>query len=236
MKKYMLLLLSAYTLSANAGCLDATALTQLEQTETAYLSSKIPPAFKHGVMAGEIQVKVLPDETKDACAAILKVTVPAADIQEANRVLDAQPAKKIMLAAQGYSVPEQTSNQASFAVDPSTLKVSDADYLQTAALGKLRASLELMYAFITQKRAAIQTDQQNTEAWPAEIKTAVINTCTKKQTQAQCECMADEYAKKIPAKQMEYIESINTNPYAVATGANTGFDALKKQALQTCAG
>lgn len=228
--------LCVFAIVSQAACLDNEALKNLKQSETDYLSTKIPPAFKHGLEAGEIQLVVSANDSSQACEATLAVTVPNDDIKEASAVLDAQPAKKIMLAAQGYSLPTQTTNQANFSVDASTLKVSDEDILQTSALGKLRASLELMYAFITQKRAEIQPNQQNTKPWSAEIKTAVINSCTKKQSQAQCACVADEYAKIIPAKQMEYIQNINTNPYAVATGANQAFDALKKQVQQTCAG
>lgn len=228
--------LCVFSMVSQAACLNNEALNKLTQSEIDYLTTKIPPAFKHGVEADEIQLLVSADETNDACEATLFVTVPDADIKEASAVLDLQPAKKIMLAAQGYSLPAKTTSQANFSVNAATLKLSDDDILQTSALGKLRASLELMYAFITQKRAEIQPNQQNTKPWPADIKTAVINSCEKKQTQTQCACIADEYAKIIPAKQMVYIQSINTNPYAIATGTNQGFNVLKNQAQQTCAG
>lgn len=226
--------LALFTTTASAACLDAAALTKLQEKEVAYLSSKIPPSFKHGLQAGEIQVAVSPAAQADACQATVTITVPAEDIKTATAILDAQPAKRIMLAAQGYALPSQPDNQASFGVDKETLAINQIDYLQTGDLGKLRANIELMYAFITQQRATIQPNQTNAVNWPKPIKDKVVSTCS--QAQAMCACLATEYEKVIPSQQMENILSVAENPYAKATGANASFNQLKKQAEHTCNG
>lgn len=218
-----------------AGCLSTSQLTQLAQTETNYLTQKIPPAFKHALQTNQVSITV---ESVDgeACQAKLLVTVPQADMDEANAVLDAQPAKKIMLNAQGYGLPQGTQQEAPFTVDANTLAIANADILQTAPLGKLRASLELMYAFITQKRAEVSEAQKNTQPWPSETKQLVVSSCSARQSPSVCACMAEQYALTIPSDQMEYIQYIRDNPYALATGANQGFEAIKHKAEAVCKG
>jgi hypothetical protein len=228
---FLLLLINASFVFA--GCLSSSQLSQLVQTETNYLVQKIPPAFKHAVQANEVTIAV---ESVDgeACQAKLLVTVPQADVNEANAVLDAQPAKKIMLNAQGYGLPENTKQEAVFMVDASTLAIANADILQTAPLGKLRASLELMYAFITQKRAEVLMEQKNTEPWPNETKQLVVSSCSAHQRPSVCACMAEQYALTIPSNQMEYIQYIRNNPYALATGVNKDFEMIKQKVISVC--
>jgi hypothetical protein len=230
---YLLFLLNASF--AFAGCLSNSQLTQLTQTETNYLIQQIPPAFKHAVQAGEVTIALEPVDG-DACQAKLMVNVPQADIDEANAVLDAQPAKKIMLSAQGYGLPEGTQHEAVFTVDANTLAITNADILQTAPLGKLRASLELMYAFITQKRAEVSDTQKNTKPWPDETKQLVVSSCSARQNPSVCTCIAEQYALTIPSEQMEYVQYIRNNPYALATGANQGFETIKQKAESVCKG
>jgi hypothetical protein len=218
-----------------ASCLSSSQLSQLGQTESDYLIQQIPPALKHAVHANEVTIAV---ESVDgeSCQAKLVVTVPQADVDEANAVLDTQPAKKIMLSAQGYGLPQGTQHEAVFTVDTSTLEIANADILQTAPLGKLRASLELMYALITQKRAELSESQKNTKPWPKETKQLVVSSCSAHQKLAVCTCIAEQYALTISSHQMEYIQYIRENPYALATGANQGFEAVKQKAESACKG
>lgn len=216
-----------------AACLSSSQLDTLTETETNYLKQKIPPAFKHAMEAQEVSVAV---EAVDgeACRAKLVVKLPQAHIDEANTVLDAQPAKKIMLGAQGYELPQKAVNEATFNVDASSLAIASPDILQTAEFGKLRASLELMYAFITQKRAEIIGAQQNTDPWPSALTEQVVADCSNKGSASSCACIAEQYATKLTAHQMEYITYIRENPYALATGANDGFEILKRNAEAVC--
>ena len=216
-----------------AACLSSNQLETLTETEANYLRQKIPPAFKHALEAKEVSVAV---EAVDgeACIAKLVVKLPQAHIEEANAVLDAQPAKKIILGAQGYELLQKTVNEATFNVDSSSLAIASPDTLQTAEFGKLRASLELMYAFITQKRAEMTGGQENTTPWPSALTEQIVASCSNKSSASVCACIAEQYATKLTEHQMEYIIYIRENPYALATGANDGFEIIKSNAESVC--
>lgn len=234
-KTSVFLFLLCQAAGALAGCLSNKQLDQLAQTEVEYLTQKIPPVFKHTLQENQIKVAVQAVEG-DECKANLLVKLPQADVDEAQAFLDAQPAKKIMLSAQGYALPQGTDHQAIFSVDADKLAIADADILQTAPLGKLRASLELMYSFLTQKRAEVTQSQTNHVPWSNEIRQQEITSCSAKRTSAVCSCIVDQYALKIPANQMEYIQYIRTNPYALATGVNQAYEEIKQTAEIACAG
>ena len=139
-----------------------------------------------------------------------------------------------MLGAQGYHLPQNAHNEADFTVNAVTLAVPNADILQTAPLGKLRASVELMYSFITQKRSTVDEAQTNTALWPEVLTAQVVSNCSTKKTTVVCGCIAEKYSLIIPARQMEYILSNEENPYAMAAGANQGFEAIKKSTAWVC--
>lgn len=218
---------------STAACLSDQQLQQLTNNELNYLSQKIPPTFEHAYQQNKISINVVHAEN-DPCQAQLLVTVPQSDVDEAHAILETQPAKKIMLTAQGYALPIGEVHAATFSVDVDTLKIDEKAFLQTAPLGKLRASLELMYAFLTQKRAEVIPSNLNQSAWPKNIKQQVVNSCSAHQSLAVCTCLADTYEKKITANQMEYIQYVRANPYALATGANQGFEAIKLTAEAAC--
>jgi len=219
-----------------AACLSDVQLTHLEQQEINYLTQKVPPVFKHALQTKAVSVIVKPVDVVDGCIAKLVVIVPQVDVDEANAFLDRQPAQKIMLNAQGYALPQTTSLEAEFNVDVAQLQVASNDFLQTTSLGKLRASIELMFAFLTQMRAEIFQGQHNAEPWPAEAKQKVISSCSASQSERFCTCMADQYALIMSANQMEYIQYVRENPYALATGAVQSFDRIYKNAELVCKG
>jgi hypothetical protein len=228
---FLLALLNASAVFA--GCLSDSQLQQLTEKETTYLSEKIPPAFKHALADKAVKVAVEAIEG-EGCKAKLVLTLPQADIDEANAVLDAQPAKKIMLGAQGYALPQEQLNMASFTVDPASLEIPNADILQTAPYGKLRASVELMYSFITQKRSNLSEGQANDTPWPEALTTQVVTSCSSQAKAVDCSCVAKQYTLSIPARQMAYILSNEENPYAMGAGANQGFKAIKQKAFGVC--
>jgi hypothetical protein len=228
------LLFTLQTSFVFANCLSNEQIKQLEKSEIDYLSQKIPPAFKHGLASNTIKVAI--EKVGNDCKARLVVELPQSDVEEANAILDAQPAKKIMLGAQGYVLPQETNHEAIFNLNADKTTIPDADILQTSPLGKLRASLELMYAFLTQKRAEITPTQTNSIAWANQIRQQEINDCKANQPTADCGCIADQYALKIPANQMEYIQYIRTNPYALAMGSNHAYEEIKIEAKNSCAG
>lgn len=236
---YTILLLT-FGFSAGAWanpCLDARGLEQLRQNELNYLLNRVPPAFQHAVDDGNITLTMTRAEG-DACRAQATFTLPAGDLAEGNQVLDADAAKRIMLFSQGYALPESTTASAQFEVDPSTLAVSPQDILQTAELGKLRASIEMLYATLSQSRAVMAHNQTNTLPWPKEFRDDAIQQCTQqaKATNviAACTCKIDAIAKVVSARQFEYQTYLRSNPYASATGAGNTFNALEQQVSQDC--
>jgi hypothetical protein len=169
------------------------------------------------------------------------MTLPAAELAEANQILDADIAKKIMLSAQGYGLPAATTVQASYQVEPSSLAVAPADTLQTSALGHLRASVELMYATLTQARANLGEAPQNNTPWRAAFKTQHLQQCSQTmmtgtgQTLSQaCACQADDLEKAVSERQLAYLTYVKSNPYALATGSHQTYQALLTKLNTQC--
>lgn len=214
-------------------CLDAQALNGLAGKEMQYMLQRIPPAFADAVNDQLIQGQMTAGSA-DACQAHWQLRLPAADIAEAQALLQAEPAKQIMLAAQGYQIPEQAVLEADFSVDAGSLQVKHQDTLQTSALGKLRASVELMYAMLTQARA---NGQSYAQPWTGADKQAIVADCQQvlsvKQP-AACECYADGLAEKYTARQVRYNRYLSTNPYAFATGNGAEFKQLDKKLQADC--
>lgn len=172
--------LLAFWFSASAQatpCLDANVLEKMRQNELNYLLNRVPPAFKHAVDDGKITLTMVLAEGV-ACRAQATFNLPADDLAEGNKVLEADPAKRIILFSQGYALPDSTTVSAQFEVDSSTLAVSHQDILQTAELGKLRASIEMLYATLSQSRAVLAQNQTNSLAWPKEFRDNEIAQCS----------------------------------------------------------
>ncbi len=66
------------------------------------------PTFRHGWEDKEIELLITnAQKTANGCQATLQITIPQSDIDAVNAELEAQPAKRILLGAQGYRIPEQ---------------------------------------------------------------------------------------------------------------------------------
>lgn len=215
-------------------CLDAAALQTLASREMQYMLDRIPPAFADAVADHQIQGQMTA-ASGEGCLAHWQLTLPAADIAESQALLQADPAKRIMLAAQGYEIPDQSQMEAEFAVD-SRLQVLHQETLQTAALGKLRASVELMYAMLTQARAKRQDAPPSSWTEPEQ---AVLQTKCRQQvntgdTDAGCLCYVRGLAQQYSARQVRYNQYLTTNPYAFATGNGADFKQLEKSLRASC--
>lgn len=215
-------------------CLDQQSLQRLADKEMQYLVQRIPPAFGDAVSDQLILQRM---DVKDAgsCQVRWQLTLPAADIAEAQALLQADPAKQIMLTAQGYQIPEHTNLEAEFAVDPATLQPLHQEVLQTASLGKLRASVELMYAMLTQARTS---GSAKLLPWTqAELQSAQ-SSCQQQfqvdKSEAACSCYSRGLAEKYSARQVKYNRYLLTNPYAFATGHGADFKQLDKSLQASC--
>lgn len=239
-RSFWILLLGGLSPFAQAACLTPTQLNTLAQNEQTYLLNRIPPAFAHAVSDQDVTL-IVSEANAEICSAKLAITVPDAHIDEATTILDADPAKKIMLSAQGYAIPSATQLEAVFNVTPSTLAIPSSEVLQTAELGKLRASVEMMYSLITQSRASNIDSTQNTTPWSITYQQENAKQCAEKwvaqpgqDTVVACACRAKQLSAQVNERQMAYIDYVKSNPYAMATGSSQSFATLEKQALLAC--
>lgn len=216
-------------------CLNPQSLQTLADKEMQYLLQRIPPAFADAVSDRLIHGQMTSKDA-DHCQVRWQLILPAADIAEAQALLQAEPAKQIMLAAQGYQIPEQTNVDAEFAVDPTTLQPAHQEVLQTAPLGKLRASVELMYAMLTQART---NSRQEVQLPWAQAELESVQTSCQQQFRADdskkaCACYSQGLAEKYSARQVKYNRYLMTNPYAFATGNGGDFKQLEKTLQTSC--
>ncbi len=233
--RWLLALCLMSALPTAHACLDAGALKTLAEREISYMTQRIPPAFADAV-SDQLIIGHMQLVQAEPCQAKWVLNLPASDIAEAQALLDAQPAKQIMLAAQGYAIPAQTQLEAVLNVDAQHIQPKAKEELQTAELGKLRASVELMYAMLTQARADQQT--QAVAAWSAAEVTRLNTACAQQfsadnVTQA-CECRTQGISKQYTLRQVTYNQYLSSNPYAFATGNGGQFKQLEKQLLSIC--
>lgn len=216
-------------------CVDAAQLKVLAAQETQAMLQRIPPAFTDAVNDGLIHGEMTLQSETD-CLLRWQLTLPVTDIQEAQALLEAQPAKKIMLASQGYEIPQQSLQTAVFQLVAGQLKPLAKEELQTAQLGKLRASVELMYAMLTQARA--QPLPVPPAAWPLAERQVLNQRCTQQFSAVDqanaCDCRTQGIAARFSARQVSYNAYLSSNPYAFASGNGEAFTQLDKQLQQQC--
>lgn len=217
-----------------SACVDDQALQNLAKQEINYMLQRIPPAFADAVSDQQIRGEMTLQDSA-SCQVHWQLTLPEADIAEAQALLQAEPAKQIMLAAQGYQLPDRPLLEADFSLDASLSQPKHQETLQTAALGKLRATVELMYAMLTQARA---NGQGNGQAWTMPEKQALQTSCAQ-QFQADnaalaCQCYSDGLADKFSSRQVKYNQYLASNPYAFATGNGASFKQLDKSLQTNC--
>jgi len=215
-------------------CLDQQSLQALAEKEMQYLLQRIPPAFGDAV-SDQLIHSQMRLKAGDDCQVHWQLILPAKDIAEAQALLKAEPAKQIMLAAQGYQIPEQQDLEADFFVDATNLQPLPKEVLQTAPLGKLRASVELMYAMLTQARTNVQEAHS---AWTQAELQAAQASCKQQfhasSTEAACACYSRGLEEKYTARQVKYNRYLLTNPYAFATGNGGDFKRLDKTLQASC--
>lgn len=232
----VLFLLISLSLSATACNLNSETLATIQNNEIRYLEARIPPAFKHALEDKQFKLTTTSSEN---CMVSMQAFIDASALIEANQSLEENPAKRIMLSSQGYSLPESETMQYSFKVDDN-LQALHAETLQTSELGKARASIEMVYSILSQNRAArVSETHQNTLPWSKAYKDKFTDQCVRAQksnldNSSTCECRAKTFAEHLNEREMEYSEYIRSNPYAKATGADKGFSALEQNVMLSC--
>lgn len=201
---------------------------------------KNPKAFAHGWQDGEITLKFEnPSHTGNACVATMKLSIPQRDLDQVNTHLDQNPAKRILLGAQGYSVPTATVINVPYQfaiVNEEVVSQNEGN----KALSDLNSSLQFIYQLLTQLRAEISNNTQNTVAWPKDISSRWLSQCQQEFSAltsdvfAACTCKVDNLANIYTSRQMELIEDLQSHPYSATSAALINFRERSKQINKSC--
>ena len=218
-------------------CLDDKALQSLRQAALDYLLARVPPAFRHGVEDGRIRLDVSVLDGMP-CQAQLTLHMPPEEVAEGQRLLEADAAKQIMLASQGYAMPATPDISAVFLVDTASLSIPHKEVLQVAQLDKLRASAELLYATLSQARAKLTENPVNSVPWNQATRQRQIEACASHLIAADltkaCACRADGLAALLSERQMDYKEYVRSNPYAYAAAGDSGSASVELRVEKSC--
>lgn len=240
MKRLIAIFLSLLALNYQSAlaCNDEDAMAQLKQIEADKLLSNAP-TFKQAWIEKTISIKFTPQKTSDnQCQASFEIKLPQVDIDEATQHLDQNPAKRILVAAQGYAVPDKTTIEIPYHYQMTNNKVVPID-LKNSELKSLHNNLEYTYQLLAQLRANVDERSINQTAWGTQVMDAAIQSCrnqasSKSQESNFCPCKIEQLAKHISAKQMELINYIQTQPFSVATGSLNGFQKLSEKINHEC--
>lgn len=222
-------------------CMSPDKLKQLENNETTYMLGRIPPAFRHGLEDKRItmQLRVEADNSNSICKVREVITIPQEEISEAELVLEQDTAKRILLFSQGYSLPSSETLEASFAADPISLEIEHRDTLQSGELGKLRASLEMMYAMLSQSRAVKIESADAIKPWSVQFKLKNQKSCQLKfpsegNAEQVCECLSFKLSQRYSERKLDYLDYVLSNPYAKATGLAEDYEKELGEIYSNC--
>ena len=218
---------------AQAACVKDTYLKQLNEQEVQYMLNRVPPAFSHAVQDQQI-IYTHHVEDQQNCIVSVHIQLPQAHITEAQAKLDSDPSKKILLFAQGYSLPDKTEVMAKYSLDPHTLMANTNETLQSGELGKLRASIEMMYSLITEKRLNELSQSVNLQ-WSQPDLDKSIKACeSSKKSKQYCECNVQFFAQHLQPRDFENLQYSQSNPYAFASVKNDFLSELTQKNESAC--
>lgn len=226
------------TLSWGAYACDGPQIaSQLYSLESSVLF-KNPTAFAHGWQDGDITLKFTDLSGAENCTATMQLNLPQRDLDEVYAHLDQNPAKRILLGAQGYQVPESIMVKLTyhFAVENGQVASRNED---NKALSDLHSSLQFMYQLLTQLRAEVTADSQNTSPWPDNTRMQWLSQCQQAfennaVASTGCDCKVENLAKTYTARQMELIEDLQSHPYSATSAALIRFKQLDKSINKSC--
>lgn len=233
MKRLFAIFLTTIALNAHAACVDDATLKKVNEQELHYMLNRVPPAFSHAVEDAQITYQHTVADAQ-TCDITLTVAFPESHLQEAQSALDADLSKKILLAAQGYSLPENTNVSATYSLNIENLLANPQETLQSGALGKLRASVEMMYSLITQKRLNALTEKP-ISPWSTQALEKAMNGCqTPDKTKSFCDCKVQFYANSISPRDFDNLLYSQSNPYAFASTKNAFLSQLAETSKKNC--
>jgi hypothetical protein len=197
------------------------------------------PTFKHAWEDKTAQLSFSDAKsTPDGCVATMQLTLPQQDLDEVNADLNDNPAKRILLAAQGYTIPEKATSRVEYFYQMQDGKAVPTHNNQ--ALNSLHSSLEYMYQNLAQQRIALKKGVKNTVAWDDAFKQTEHAQCKQKFTVAvgnldfACTCRVDNLSRILSPRQMELVRFIESQPYSAATGALNAYTHTSKEINEDC--
>lgn len=244
MKLSMLVWLAILTstqaiMSQAQACPDQAAIHQLKAAEIVYLKARNVPTMSHALEDGAFNIEVTQAGDASDCSVTITYTLPETDIADANKILDTNPGKRIMLAGQGYQLPAAKQITALAKVNHPENTIAHTEILQSAPLGRNRASVELMYATLAQSRATIAPNALNTQPWPNELLEQQKTMCSSSYTSDKpiaeaCNCRIESLSAQVSPRQLSYIQYLASDPYSSATGALSSYNTLSEQINFSC--
>jgi hypothetical protein len=198
------------------------------------------PTFRHGWEDGSIQLAFKDLQVQDeACHATMQLTLPQTDLDEVNAYLDQNPAKRILLGAQGYAIPENRVLQVDYRYQAKGDAVvpNNAD---NKPLSDLHHSIEFMYQLLAQTRADVTAASRNTQPWSAERKAEQAKRCAETlkangaSTETACGCRIEKLEQLISMRQLDLVDFLLQQPYSTATGALIGYTEQSKAINHSC--
>lgn len=226
------IILTCLLLAQQAVACDTASLIPAFQAHETKVLLENAPTFKHAWEDKKIAMQ-LQASPASPCVIAMQLMIPEQDIKEAKQYLDANPSKRILLAAQGYALPETTQNNVTVNLDAKG-QLTD----NNLALKQLHSNLEYMYQLLAQIRSEYKPNQSNTVAWSTAQKQALITQCAKQyradNLENACACRVSAFEKTISPRQMELIDFIQLQPYSKATGALASFVEYDLQTAHSC--
>ena len=198
------------------------------------------PTFRYGWEDGAITLHFSePRSVAEGCSARMHLSLPQKDLDDVNAYLDQNPAKRILLGAQGYAIPENRNIEIDYhyTLQAGMPVVADQN---NQPLKDLHHSIEFMYQLLAQIRADVRPDAHNDQPWPAEVKTRASARCAESlkadgtPIDAACDCRVEALQQQIGARQMTLIDYLLEQPYVAATGALSSYFDLSNAINHRC--
>lgn len=240
MTAYYSLFLTLLTLnSAHAACDDANMIAELKTIETHKLLENAP-TFRHAWEDNTIKLDFsAAQQSGEQCVTTMQISLPQQDLDEVNAYLNENPAKRILLGAQGYTIPENTINKVEYfyQVEANKAKPTNA---HNQALNSLHSSLEYMYQSLAQQRIVLKKDVKNNIKWSESTIKAERTTCmstlqaTVPDIADACACRVDALSQVLSPRQLELVSFIQNQPYSAATGVLNSYQSTSNEINEAC--
>lgn len=228
-------------------CGENNSLIEIKNLETNLLLNNAP-TFKHAWQDKTITLNFNESNsteinpTHNFCQAAMLLSLPQQDLDEVNAYFDKNPAKLILLNAQGYLIPQQITTLSYQYHIENNIAIPNNDDNQD--LKTLHYGIEYMYQLLAQIKVEIKQDASNTLAWSDEDKKSELDKCATKikfnhvlasnLIESSCNCRVAQLSRIISPQQLELINYIAGQPYSAATGVLTSYQELTQKITDNC--